>query len=131
MYINSQKADEVWFRGRKIKEAWWRGQKVYSSARLPRQATITGVRAGFFSANWDIAGMTGDKSMFSQLSPSQIKLAVPARLTSVTVLGGVPSTQTVWVYNGKQVTVYTGDIIPAGATAAAPLSTTITLVEVI
>lgn len=115
IYIKGRKAKEVWFRGQKVKEVWFRGQKVYSGTRPPRQATITGVRSGLFGAAWNITGVVGDKSIFSQLTRDRIELAVPARLTA-----GKSMT---WVYNGQYPSYGVGDIIPAGANSGPYLAT--------
>lgn len=115
IYIKGRKAKEVWFRGRKVKEAWFRGKKVYSAARPPRQATITGVRSGFLGAAWDITGVIGDKSIFSQLTRDRIELAVPARLTA-----GITTT---WTYMGQVTRYAVGEIIPAGANTGPSLAT--------
>lgn len=123
IYINGRKAKEVWFRGQKIKEVWFRGQKVYGEARRPaRQATITGVRSGFFGAAWNITGIIGDKSIFSQISRDRIELAVPARITE--------GRGTTWTYRGQVIYYDVGDIIPAGANSGPSLAT-FTFVEVV
>lgn len=123
IYTNGKKAKELWFQGRKIKEAWYNGQKVFSGVREPRQATITGVSAGFLRDAWDITSVVGDKSIFSQLSSDRIGLAVPVRLTA-------GAKNMAWTYNGE-VSVYpAGEIIPAGATSGAKQGT-FTFVEVI
>lgn len=122
IYIKGRKAKEVWFRGQKVKEVWFRGQKVYGGTRPPRQATITGVRSGLFGAAWNITGVIGDKSIFSQLTSDRIELAVPARLTSEGVMS--------WSYMGKAIVYEVGDIVPAGASSSAKVGT-YTLVEVV
>lgn len=122
VYLNGKKSKELWFQGRKIKEAWLNGQKVFSGVRIPRQAKIRGVRTGLISAAWDITGIVGDKSIFSQISPDMIELAVPVRIES--------GTRTSWMYRGETVYYDVGDIVPAGASVTPPIAT-FTFVEVI
>ena len=122
IFHQGRKVKEVWHQGRKVREIWHNGQKVFSGVRLPRQATIKGKSVLFSSAQWDITSIEGDKSIFSQVSPDMIELAVPVRMVD-----GIP---VYGEYEGRTVRYAVGSIVPAGA-ALPGINNTFTFREVI